>query len=400
MSETLKVATLDVDDSLRQMLQNQISAMDDVELLSQALNRDNWRQAVHILTPDILVAGLNLRTDFQQTLKLVETIKLGVPSVAVFVCSPSDASEVIMAAMRAGAQEFLSVPINTQDFTRAIRRVHSAKEQARPKNAVTNTTIALFSIKGGLGVTTMAVNLAIGLSEVTGNEPALVDLDLQVGDVASLLDVKPQFSILDACNDDGSIDNSRLQSCMIHHDCGVFILAEPGDPHAALRIGASHIKQILHQLKSMYPFIVVDTPHTFDARTLATFEIADSIVVVVVPNISSIRAAKKSLNAFKDLGYSSEKVKVVVNRVSRKDRVKVDELEEVLEHPVFWSVPNNYKAVVETINSGKPLVGSKRLSDVGKSILQLAQELIRPNDTEGDAGQGQKRTETRQPVTA
>jgi len=385
MPEALAVVTLEADESLHQMLHNHIATMDDVKLVPQTLNKDNWRRIVQSAAPDILIAGLDLRGDFQQTLKLAETIKMEVPRMVVFVCSPSDASEIIVAAMRAGAQEFLSVPISAQDFTRAIQKVRSVKEQTRAKGDASGTTISLFSNKGGLGVTTLAVNLAVALSEVSGSEPAIVDLDLQVGDVASFLDIKPQYGIVDACSQNGDIDSTRLQSCMTHHESGVFILAEPGDPHASHRIGASQVRQILHHLRSMYPCVIVDTPHTFDAKTLAIFEVADTIAVVVVPNVSSIRATKKSLMVLKDLGYNPEKLKVVVNRVSRKDRIKLSELEEALDYPVYWSIPNNYKAVVEAINTGKPLVGAKQLSNVGKSILQFAQALAGPDDGKSDS---------------
>ena len=162
---------------------------------------------------------------------------------------------------------------------------------------------------------------------------------------------------------------------MTRHESGVFVLSEPKNPAESETISSSQINQILQNLRSMFSYVIVDTPHTFDSRTLEAFELSDQIMVVVVPNLSSIRAAKKTLGVFKDLGYVRDKVRVIVNRAGKKDPIKIDDIEKTLRYPVSWVVPNNYPVVIDAVNSGVPLVNHKGKSNVAKSILGLANDI-------------------------
>jgi pilus assembly protein CpaE len=127
----------------------------------------------------------------------------------------------------------------------------------------------------------------------------------------------------------------------------------------------------------MFSYVILDTPHMFDPKTLEAFELSDHIIVVTVPNISSLRATKKALTTFKGMGYGPDKVKVVVNRAGKGDPLKPDEIAKTLHNPVSWVIPNEYKVAVDALNSGIPLVQNHARSKVGKSILGLADDIIK-----------------------
>jgi len=372
MAEKLSVVVVDADKSGRKELKDRLDHMNDVRIVSVAKGVNEGIRTVRGSKPDILI--LDLLKDPGRTLEWVERLKLEFPDMAIFVSSETATTDLIMSAMRAGAQEFLVRPIDSNELKKAVEKVLKTKEQVKAVPA-SGTIIAVFSKKGGLGVTTLAVNLGVALSQGAQKKAALVDLDLQLGDVSSFLNLSPDYNILDACNEDGGIDAVKLQSCMTRHDSGVFVLAEPKNPAESENISSSQINQILRHLRSMFSYVVVDTPHVFDSKTLQVFELSDHIIVVVVPNISSIRATKKTLGALKDLGYTRDKVRVVVNRVGKKDPIKSDQIEKTLHYPVSWVVPNDYAVVIEAINTGYPLVSQKGNSNVAKSIWELANDI-------------------------
>jgi len=374
MPEKLSVVVVGADKSARKTIRNQLDQMDNVKLTSVAKGIDEAYGAVRASKPDILI--LELPKDSEKALRWIERIKLESPEIAIFVSSEATTTELIMSAMRAGAQEFLSRPIDSNELKKAVEKVLKIKKQIKAQAPARGRIISVFSKKGGLGVTTLAVNLGVALAQAAEKKAALIDLDLQLGDVTSFLNLSPDYNILDTCNEDGGVDAVKLQSCMTRHDSGVFVLSEPKNPAESENVSSSQINQILRHLRSMFSYVIVDTPHAFDPRTLEAFELSDHIIVVVVPNISSIRATKKALGVFKDLGYARDKVRVMVNRATgKKDPIKVDEIEKTLHYPVSWVVPNNYPVVIEAINSGIPLLNHKGSSNVAKSILNLANEI-------------------------
>lgn len=371
MAEKLSVVIVDSDKSVRATLRNQLDQMNNVKVASVAEEIAEGFGAVRAIQPDILI--LRLPPESDTTLNWIERIKLEYPETTIFVSSEVKTTELIIAAMRAGAHEFLARPIDPNELKKALGKVLLAKEQSQAPQG--GRIISVFSKKGGLGVTTLAVNLGVALSQVAKNKAALIDLDLQLGDLSSLLNLSADYNILDCCEEDGRVDAIKLQSCMTRHESGVFVLSEPKNPAESENISSSQINQILRHLRTMFSYVVVDTAHEFDPRNLEAFELSDQIIVVVVPNISSIRAAKKALKVLKDLGYDREKVRVVVNRASKKDPIKAGEIEKTLHYPVSWVVPNNYPVVIEAINSGVPLVNHQRKSNVAQSIIGLAGDI-------------------------
>lgn len=375
MARTLKILSVTRDAALREAVEKQVDALEYAEHEVLAGGIRVSPQSLRSTDADILLVDLTVEDDPEQALRWIELVKVQAPFVKVFVCSPQMSSELIMAAMRAGAREFLGKPFVEDDFVSAVKKVYGQKSQTGDGGPGPGRLITLFSIKGGLGVSTIAVNLGVALSQVSEQEPAVVDLDLQGGNAASLLDMSPRYSIIDACADGDAIDETSLQSCMTYHDAGIFLLAEPKSLRDSSRVTSVHVAQILNRLRSMYPFVVADTPPSFDSRTRAAFEASDLIIVVMVANIPSIRATQKTLVEFGARGYGPDKVKVLVNRTDRKDSIDVNDIQKALDYPVSWTVPNDYRTVIESINAGTPLTNGRRLSKVGKSIVKLALQI-------------------------
>jgi len=373
MAEKLSVVVVDADASVRKVLRDRLDQMNNVELACVAGKMDEHFDTVRASKPDILI--LELPKDSNESLKWIQRMKLEFPDIAIFVSSETKTPELIISAMRAGVQEFLSRPINPDELKTAIEKVLLTKEQVKAQTPERGSIISVFSKKGGLGATTLAVNLGVALSQVAEKKVALIDLDLQLGDVTSFLNLSPDYNIIDALNENGGVDGVKLQSCMTRHESGVFVLSEPKNPAESENVSSSQINQILRHLRSMFSYVILDTPHAFDSKTLEAFELSDNIIVVMVPNISSIRATKKTLGVFRDLGYVRDKVRVIVNRAGKGARIKVDEIEQTLHYPVSWVIPNNYPMAIDAIDSGVPLINHKGGSNVAKSISDLANDI-------------------------
>lgn len=373
MADKLSIAVAEADGTVRKMLKNQFEQMKNVELVSEVKKTDEIFEEVRRTRPDILI--LELTRDFSKTLRSAERIKQEFPNTSIFVSSGLKTPELIIFAMRAGASEFLGKPIDPEELKGAIEKVYKLKEQIKVQAPRAGRIISVFSKKGGMGVSTLAVNLGVALSQTDDRKTALLDLDLQLGDITSFLNLSPEYNIIDVCNKDGGADEVKLQSCMTHHPSGVYVLAEPKSPAESENVSSSQINSILRHLKSMFSYVVVDTPHSFDPKTLEAFEISDYIIVMTVPSVSSIRATKKTLTVFRDLGYAPDKVKMVVNRTSRKDRITAEEIEKTLNYPITFAIPNNYPAVIDAINTGIPLVNHRGDSNVAKSIMELANDI-------------------------
>jgi pilus assembly protein CpaE len=373
MAEKLSIAVADTDGAVRKMLKNQFDQMKNVQLVSESKQIEQAFASLRKTKPDILL--LELPKDPANALKWTERIKLELPETAIFVSSAVKTPELIISAMRAGAQEFLSRPIDPDELKKAVEKVLIIRKQLKAQTPQRGKIISVFSKKGGLGVTTLAVNLGVALSQDADKKAALIDLDLQLGDVTSFLNLSPEYNIADVCDKNGGVDDVKLQSCLTRHESGLFVLSEPKNPVESENISSSQINQILTILRSMFSYVVVDTPHILDSKTLEAFELSDNIILMVVPDLSSIRAGKKTLGVFKDLGYVRDKVRVIINRASKKDTIKTDEIEKTLGYPVSWVIPNNYPSAIEAINSGVPLVNHKGDSNVAKSILDLANDI-------------------------
>lgn len=376
MSTELTVMLVELDEALNQSAQDLLKKMKDTKVISDSDKSRDWSNSVRKFRPDILMAGLNTANDYQKTLNTVETLKIDYPEMAVFLCSSSNSADLIMSAMRAGAQEFLNAPLNAQDFERAFHKVKLIHDQSRNKDARSGNVISIYSAKGGQGTSTLAVNLAVAIAKNKSVEPVIIDLDLHGSDVPSLMDITPKYNILDARGPDGNLDLSQLQSCVVRHNSGTTVLAGPTSFNGTTELSAVHVKQVVTLLKTMYPAIVIDTTHELDSKTQAAFEMSDTVLLPVVPSVSSIRTAKRTLDTLKGLGFESKQVKIILNRSTKKDRITSKDITKALDMPVFWTIPNDYRVVSESIDTGEPFTGLKRVPSVGKSIIELASILI------------------------
>jgi pilus assembly protein CpaE len=278
---------------------------------------------------------------------------------------------LILASLRSGAREFLQLPIIAEEFETVLARVSELSADAETAAGKSGRVVAIFSGKGGSGVSFFAANLAAALKVPT----LLADLNLQTGDAASYLGLEPKYSLTDFVVNRARLDDSLISSLVTQHSHQLALLAAPLEAHEAEDIAPTHVTEILHVVSQRYACLVLDLQHTFDPITIAALDLADEILLVMTLDIPGIRRTKGALKVFERLGYPRTKIHVVVNRWSKNIDVELHKVETHLNEQLVGFVPNDYRKVMESINLGRPLVQADSSSKITLEIKRIA-ELI------------------------
>jgi pilus assembly protein CpaE len=308
------------------------------------------------IDPDIVF--LDLEEDPVVGIRFAHFLADANPQRRFIAVGPPLGSDLLLEAMRAGISEYVPKPITRESLSEALERV--GRKMAVSGNGAPRTpgeVITVFSPKGGSGATTVATNLAVHLQQLTGKKTLLVDLDLELGEVAALLGMQPRFSFVDLVRNFHRMDAGLLASYIERHSSGVHFLSAPFHPEVGETVNADGIRQILHFLKQHYDYVVVDTSKTFSPTTLATFERADRILLVTTVDLPALRNVKRCLPIIDRVsGPGSNKVSLVVNRYNPDDPITLDEVRKTLGMEVRWTLANDYASVSRSLNTGEPVV--------------------------------------------
>src|SRR5512134_221890 len=288
---------------------------------------------------------------------------------------PALVSDVLLEAMRAGVAEYLPKPADEgaigAALDRAARRLGWAPASREP-----GRLFAVFSPKGGAGTTTVATNLAIVLQRLAGKRTLLVDLDLELGEVAVLLGLKPRFSMMDVAHGFARIDAELLSSFIERHESGVHLLAAPFHPELAGAIPAAQLRAILSYLKRHYDYVVVDTPKSFSPESMAAFEEADQVLLVTTVGVPALRNLQRCKPVLERVfGKQPDRLRLVVNRYDAGDVISLDDVRRTVGVDVHWTLSNDYEAVSHSINSATPVAQNPK-SRYTKDLQALGVDLL------------------------
>jgi len=291
--------------------------------------------------------------------------------------------DLLLSALRAGIHEFVAAPIEAKSFGVAVDRL--VRRMSSP-TALAGTTIAIYSAKGGLGTTTIAVNLAAAIAKSQpAKRVALADYVVVGGDVRVMLDLKPAYDIGDLVMKVDRIDGDLLYSLLSQGPSGVWTLPSSDKPEVLDLIDANAAATIISQLRGYFGYVVVDTEHYLSERTLAALDAADRIVLVTQLSVTALRSTQRSLQLFERLGYAREKVSVIVNRTDADSALSVRDAESVLGRPILWRLPNDFSDCSEATTKGVPVLEFAPDSPLSRSFLNLAAKLVGTGTETGTA---------------
>ena len=313
-------------------------------------------QALRALGPELIILDLGESQDLG--IQLAQYLVELNPAQLFIATGPVISSEQLMQAMRAGVTDYLPKPVTPEDFQAAVLRIgQKVRKPDTEQRRQAGQVFSFFSPKGGGGSTTLAANLAILLHQMTKGKTLLVDLNLELGESALVLGIKPRYNFLDFVENFRRMDAGLLASYIDHHGSGIDLLSAPAEPEKAEEVTAEHVRRILGFLRQHYDYIVVDTPRSFAPTTLAVIEQADLLFLISVADLPSLRNIQRGIPTFKRvLTKGEEQVRLILNRYDPRDAITVQDVERSLGLKVFWKISNDYEAVMNSVTAGRPIV--------------------------------------------
>lgn len=366
MTQPITFVVLSTDLDNFKDIRRALSADGRAQLLAGGNDADQLYEEIIRLKPSAAIIALG--SNAEHAVKFIQRLNAECPGTAVISAAADASPDLILRSLRAGAREFLRIPISADELRTVLDRTADfcTKQVEKPKKK--GRMVAVFSSKGGCGTSFIATNLAAATSART----VLVDLNLQAGDLPLFLGVESKYSIADMVEKRSRLDNELINSLVTPHSSHLSLLAAPKEADSADEIEPQHIFEVLQRLRESFDFVVLDPQHTFDSITLAALDQSDEIVLVLTLDIPAIRSTQRALEIFDRLGYPRKKVRIVVNRWSKQIDLDLRQVEKFLGEPVVGFIPSDYQTAVSSINLGTPLVQSDASSKIAAEIRRIA----------------------------
>ena len=373
MQNKVPTIILTDNDQTRSVLELYLQEFEHFDVMDKFVEYTEIYDILSTLDKSVFVVDISHNPDAK--LDFIGEVSRNIHNCKILVLSDSPSVELIVRVMRAGAKEFLALPLIKTEFIDALSRINESLYCAPKKNTKCKI-ISIFSNKGGIGKTSIASNLALELAKITKENVALLDLNFQLGDVTTFMDLKPSFNIsymlenLDKMNDD-----FLLSTMEKYKSTSLYVLADPPFFKQAADILPEHITKLFSMLKKTFSYIVVDAESSFDAKNIAALTESDLVFLVTIANLPALRNSQRCLELFERLGFDKNKTQILLNRYMENDEVSIDDIENVLERKVYWKIPNNYFTMMSSINKGIPVSDINPDSNVAKSYRDLALHL-------------------------
>jgi pilus assembly protein CpaE len=368
MSNLLHVCVYNTEPESSKTLQAHIAGLNFVRLVAEVGTADELAALLQRATVNLIF--FHLDPNPAPVVEVIDHVSTKYPELALIALSDKTGPDAILAPMRAGCDQFVCEPIDHKDLANAVARVASRRLLSNTKSR----SICVVGSSGGAGATSIACNLALEIGNLADRDCALVDLDLQFGDVALNFDCEPRYTMYDLAEAGSEMDRSIISTTVTALPCKVALLARPETIEQADAVTAEVVHRMLELLTVAYENVVVDVPGHFDNRTNAAFGQADLVLIVCQLSVPSLRNAKRMFDTLTHMGVLGERIEVVLNRSDGKSgRLSEQNIEEMMKKPVFGTIPNDYQFVAKSIDFGATL---DQNSPVRAAIRKMARKVL------------------------
>ena len=333
-----------------------------------------FRESQSAELPNLVI--MDLAENPEETFAVIRDMGKLANSPEVFLTAPMPDSAVLLEAMRAGAKEFLAQPIRPEEVEQAVARyweravTHNEKSKGEKKSG---KLIAFFGGKGGVGTTSIAVNLASALTKLPDNPSViLVDVNQHGGDLPLYLDLQPNHSFRDIAADLSRLDPAFLVRVLTKCESGLQVLPSGYDDLSTGRLSPDCVEATLKLLQASFDYVVIDCGHVLDLTTKKALELATWIMVTSTLMVPVVHRTKRILELLRGSGFPSNKIRLVINRFVSAEQDVLTETEDILKEKTYWCVPNDYPSCSQSVNSGKSIIDGAPRSSVAKSFKDLA----------------------------
>lgn len=370
-------------ESALQTLQRFLEADPELELIGSAPGGEAALVKIENNAPELLL--IHAGTADSEAISLAERVILRKPRTFVVLVPEAESAELRRAANEAGCHNILAMPANAEKFCQELRRICRAESEriealdSNRRVSWTSKVITVFGAKGGLGKSTIASNLAVKLA-MKSKKVAVVDLDLQFGDIQICMDLEPKETIADLMQDMTPPGIDMLRTYMNVHPSGAHVLCAPKSPEYAEIVSGDRVSAILSVLRSCYDYVIVDTAANFSDVTLAALDAASIILFVTGLDISILKNSKLAMNIIESLGHK-KKVRVIINRAVEINTITVSDVQNIVDAPILARIPSDYLTAVSALNQGLPFVVSQPKSKLALAVSDIADKIISGNDS-------------------
>lgn len=374
MSNVLRLAIVDPCDATRDSLKTMLLGMDRVWLEAECSRYEFFADVVAQTHPDIGIVALD--QDVDKALDLVHRLNETSPECSILVLSSSSDGKVILRAMRAGAKEFLNQPVRLQDLLDSLERISDRKFGRGEAKTRGSSVIAVAGSTGGVGATSVAVNLGCALAQDPKNTVALVDLDLCLGDADVFLDTIPDYTLVDVAQNVTRLDFALLKRSLTKHSSGLFLLPRPLQMEDMSLVTADDLQRVIGLLKATFTHLVLDLSKSYSALDQVALQSATHILLVTQLDLPCLRNVVRLMMSFGNMKGVVDKVKIVVNRVGLDNgNISLKKAQDTIGREIYWQLPNDYRTMVEVRNNGVPLVEQAPKAAITQAIVNLANAL-------------------------
>ena len=329
--------------------------------------------------PDLLIFELGKDAEKEMGLigSLLDTDEVG----EVFLTSDVAEPSVLMQAIRVGAKEFFSQPIKAEEVIQALQKFRGRRKDSVLKGeGKPGQIISVFGSKGGVGTTTVAVNLAVSmLQRQTGRSVVLLDMNTLFGEIPLFLEMSPQFHWGEITKNIQRLDNTFLTKILSRHDTGVQVLASPSYLNGHVRPTPKIMSHLLELMRGMFDYVIIDAGQSTDDTSLRVLELSDTLILITILSLPCLANTNKLIKSFLDLGYiAKDRIKIVLNRYLKNSEISLKDAEAGISKELFWIIPNDFTTTMSAINKGKPLPQIASKAAITKNFAELANALTMP----------------------
>jgi len=338
--------------------------------------------------PELLI--LELGRDIEKEFGLIDSLLNSGSVKEVFLLSSNTEQDILLRALRSGAKEFFPLPVNDIEVKQALERFKQRRRSAgiSSEPAKAGKIITVVGSKGGVGATTLAVNLAVGLTKRKPQSVALMDLNSVFGDIPVFMALKSSHHLGEIASNIDRLDPAFLTDHMSKHSTGVHVLPSQSYLNGNRPITPEGIDALIDLMQRMYDVIVIDSGQSLSQANLRAIEASDHVLLVSLLSLPCLSNANKIIHSFRNVGFTGEeRVKVVVNRYMKSSSLTLEDAERSAGLKVFWTIPNDYQTTMSAINSGRTLSQIASKAAVTKCIEDLAERLaVKPQERSAKGG--------------
>ncbi len=381
MGKDVKLIIVTSDAVLATELRGKLLGMGGVKIVAELEDPAILSQALQQFAADILLVDLDPTPD--AVLPLIGSVTREYRDLVVFTTSGSTEGSLILHVMRTGVKEFLPKPIDDKVLKEAIDRI----TEDRRESSKEGTLITVIGTSGGVGATLISTNLAIELAAIVQGQVTVVDLDYRFGQVATLLDVVPNYTLADLCSSPEQLDPQVVGRALFEHKSGVRVLGRPTHLAEAEMITAAACAGVASMLMQLNEYVVADGPTRFDVGSKSILSLSDVTLLVVQQLVPCVRTATRLLEHMRESGFNLDRIKLICNRVGRlSGHLSVKDLTSTLGMEPFACIPDDWETASGAINLGEPLIAHSPKSKLRLAIQEIAQSLHTPEAESDERG--------------